>query len=408
MRYWSELISNVLLPFIALLFGFTVISQFPASTLFWLEGQLWLPYVLVVVSLLLSIQFNHSRLFYAGVIWLLLLFSIDQSVLADVSGLTVWMKLPLLASAVALLLWREDKSIRVVNGIQDSVFLAIAAGVAYFYVQLTVLENTSVFQGLATLFFNIVPAVSEQFSATELSLYFLLLVSAIVRLIIQPRLNNALLGVMICMMLISQLNHNVQVIQFGASLFAIAAAISILLDSHDMAFKDELTGISARRALIQFTRSIGHNYTIVMADVDHFKSFNDTYGHDIGDQVLRMVAHQLNRVTNGGRAFRYGGEEFALVFPNKKPEQVFEIVDTLRDNIANYPMVIRQPNRPKKKPKNAPAAKNVSKSKHKVVHVTMSFGMAIKDKNTSFEDALKAADELLYKAKKAGRNNVQS
>jgi diguanylate cyclase (GGDEF)-like protein len=64
--------------------------------------------------------------------------------------------------------------------------------------------------------------------------------------------------------------------------------------------------------------SLGHRFTIAMLDIDHFKRFNDTYGHAVGDQVLKMVAAKLRQVKGGGRAFRYGGEEFTLVFPLAK------------------------------------------------------------------------------------------
>jgi diguanylate cyclase (GGDEF)-like protein len=68
--------------------------------------------------------------------------------------------------------------------------------------------------------------------------------------------------------------------------------------------------------------SLGHRFTIAMLDIDHFKRFNDTYGHEVGDQVLKMVAAKLGQVRKGGRAFRYGGEEFALVFPNRSARTV--------------------------------------------------------------------------------------
>ena len=80
-----------------------------------------------------------------------------------------------------------------------------------------------------------------------------------------------------------------------------------------MAFRDELTGLPGRRALNEKLQRMGRVYTLAMADVDHFKAFNDTHGRR-GDQVLRMVAAQLRRVSGGGHAYRYGGE-FTLVFP---------------------------------------------------------------------------------------------
>jgi len=75
--------------------------------------------------------------------------------------------------------------------------------------------------------------------------------------------------------------------------------------------------LPSRRALIERLPSLGRRYTVAMVDVDHFKNFNDTYGHDAGDQVLRMVASRLGEVSGGGTAFRYGGEEFTILFPGK-------------------------------------------------------------------------------------------
>src|SRR6202023_3776880 len=71
-------------------------------------------------------------------------------------------------------------------------------------------------------------------------------------------------------------------------------------------------------------------YSIAMVDIDHFKRCNDTYGHDIGDQVLRLVAARLARVTGGGQAYRCGGEEFAVVFPGKATPEVLDHLEHLR------------------------------------------------------------------------------
>ena len=76
--------------------------------------------------------------------------------------------------------------------------------------------------------------------------------------------------------------------------------LAIIMDSHAMAYRDELTGLPSRRALNQLLLSLGRRYTIAMLDIDHFKQFNDTHGHDTGDEVLRMVASQIARVGSGG------------------------------------------------------------------------------------------------------------
>lgn len=125
----------------------------------------------------------------------------------------------------------------------------------------------------------------------------------------------------------------------------IAAAVSH--EAYQMAFRDELTGLPGRRALNERMQRLGRSYVIAMTDVDHFKKFNDTHGHDVGDQVLRLVASRLSKVTGGGRAYRYGGEEFALVFAGKTAEECVPHVEAVREMIANYVMQLRdQNNRP--------------------------------------------------------------
>jgi diguanylate cyclase (GGDEF)-like protein len=179
--------------------------------------------------------------------------------------------------------------------------------------------------------------------------------------------------------------------------------VALIESSFKMAFNDELTGLPARRAMNEFLLKVGRRYTIAMVDVDHFKKVNDTHGHDVGDQVLRMVANCLRRVTGGGRAYRYGGEEFAVIFPSKDIERALPHLEELRETIAQASFVLRGRTRPKKKP-NKPSSKSSGKAK---LQVTVSIGVATRDeKNTTPEQLLKAADQALYKAKKGGRNQV--
>ena len=145
------------------------------------------------------------------------------------------------------------------------------------------------------------------------------------------------LGVLI--MLIAQLNYG----GVGSSLtiFSIMALImcltAIMQESWRMAYLDELTELPGRRALREKFQKISGLYTVAMLDVDHFKKFNDTYGHDTGDEVLKMVATKLANVSGGGKAYRYGGEEFVLLFPSKEVGDAFLHTDILRDNIAKSP-----------------------------------------------------------------------
>ncbi|MGB0748968.1 MAG: diguanylate cyclase [Magnetospiraceae bacterium] len=193
----------------------------------------------------------------------------------------------------------------------------------------------------------------------------------------------------------------------GSSLFLGVAGLSLLLsmaqDSYRMAFVDELTGLPSRRALENEMKRLGRNYAIAMLDVDHFKKFNDTYGHDVGDQVLRMVAGRLERGRRfGGRPFRYGGEEFTMVYPNLSRGAARERLDRVREDVANASFVIRDKDRPKDKPE-APQ----SGADNQTVSVTISIGVAEPDADhPTPAEVIKGADEALYRAKDGGRNRV--
>ncbi|MCE5989262.1 GGDEF domain-containing protein [Pseudomonas sp. 5FOS] len=183
----------------------------------------------------------------------------------------------------------------------------------------------------------------------------------------------------------------------------IAAAVAH--EAYQMAFRDELTGLPGRRALNERMQRLGRNYVIAMTDVDHFKKFNDTHGHDVGDQVLRLVASRLSKVTGGGRAYRYGGEEFALVFAGKTAEECVPHVEAVREVIANYVMHLRdQHNRPQD---DTTGRQRRAGSSGGTVSVTISIGVAERQTDHRNPEAvLKSADQALYSAKGAGRNCV--
>ena len=185
---------------------------------------------------------------------------------------------------------------------------------------------------------------------------------------------------------------------------------SIIRDSWNMAYRDELTGLPHRRALNELFLTLGNRYAVAMLDVDHFKKFNDTHGHDVGDQVLQMVAARIGRVGGGGKAYRYGGEEFTVVFPGAKKEDAMYPLDELRKAIQNYEMVIRADERfdaTADKASKKKRAKGSFRTADKKVSVTVSIGVSDHQSVPGKpEDVLKAADEALYKAKKAGRNQV--
>lgn len=171
--------------------------------------------------------------------------------------------------------------------------------------------------------------------------------------------------------------------------FAIIIFTLLIRESYRLAFYDELTALPGRRALIEDMAKLGRKYSLAMCDIDFFKKFNDTYGHDTGDEVLKMVASKFAEVSGGGKAYRYGGEEFVILFPSKDSDESFVYTDALRQGIATTPFSVR------------------NKKSTKKIFINVSAGItqnSTKDKDPFA--VMKRADNALYKAKKAGRNRV--
>ncbi|MCZ4280916.1 GGDEF domain-containing protein [Kiloniella laminariae] len=194
--------------------------------------------------------------------------------------------------------------------------------------------------------------------------------------------------------------------QGATAIFLILISLLLILalfqESHRMAFLDELTGIPGRRALLADMKKLGRRYSLAMVDVDFFKKFNDNYGHDVGDQVLRMIASRLSQTGGGSRAYRYGGEEFTLLFPGKDAKEAIDYLEEVRERIEKTAFVVRGQDRPNKKPK-----RTAGPSGNKRVKITVSIGLSErKDKQDEPEDIMKNADRALYKAKDKGRNCV--
>lgn len=184
------------------------------------------------------------------------------------------------------------------------------------------------------------------------------------------------------------------------SLNQLLLVMALFKRSLSMAYIDELTGIPGRRALNERMVKLGKNYTAAMLDIDFFKKFNDTHGHDVGDQVLRMVAQKIRQV-KGGTAYRYGGEEFCVLFPTTDIEMAEQSLEQVRLSVEQASMKVRA----KKRTKNNKKGRNQrgSGGTGEVVSVTISGGIATTRTKTS---PLKAADIALYKAKESGRNCI--
>lgn len=188
---------------------------------------------------------------------------------------------------------------------------------------------------------------------------------------------------------------------------SLALALALVERSYWIAYFDELTGLRGRRALNEAFQSLRGGYCIAVVDVDHFKSFNDSFGHDNGDDVLRKVASHLARTKGGAQAFRCGGEEFLLLFRGKTGAQALRHCEALREAIEGDPFVVRGPDRSGRDREERRRKKNSRTTAAESRLITVSVGLAEAPVGFSPQQVYKAADRALYRAKGNGRNRVE-
>lgn len=229
----------------------------------------------------------------------------------------------------------------------------------------------------------------------------------------QQSIHNSVLGCSL-MSLITygwiQLNS---VSAFMFSGMGLLLCINLTISLLQIGYRDDLTQIGNRRALQQTAKTLRGPYSVAMVDADYFKKINDQFGHELGDQALRVIASLLAQTAEGGKPFRYGGEEFCLLFKGKTEQQVLDTLEACRQAIANYDMVVRDKQQRPKKQKQGEPRRGASKRKSNL-RLTVSIGVASSDKAAPgnsinpFEQVLKSADKALYRAKASGRNCTQA
>ena len=200
-------------------------------------------------------------------------------------------------------------------------------------------------------------------------------------------------------------------------------ATAVIENSYLLAYHDELTTLPSRRAFNDALLRLKSPYSIAVVDIDHFKRFNDTYGHDTGDQVLRMVAANLGSVTGGGKAYRCGGEEFNILFPGKTTAEVLPHLQKLRETVEKSEFRMRgndrrqaprgpdrRNQRNRARVRKGDAIRRLAEGKpSSVLSVTISIGVATAAaERSSPETVLESADKALYRAKANGRNRVET
>ena len=182
------------------------------------------------------------------------------------------------------------------------------------------------------------------------------------------------------------------------ALVVIGFLASVLLEYQQhlahLATEDPLTRLLNRRGLedrLQLSMAAaarhGHSTAVIMADIDHFKSINDSFGHETGDHVIQQVARILERMCRSSDVLaRTGGEEYLLVLPNTELESARALAERIRQTIGDHPLVIDQQRIP----------------------VTVSLGVAATTGEVNLSDLYDEADRAMYIAKRGGRNRVAS
>lgn len=366
----------------------------------------FLPYLLFSIALILCHSFNQGRMGMIAVSMMLAYLVIQERLQVPLNFGTTKLEFSILAflmpvSCMTVYLF-PNKRFFSKTGVAYLLLLSMFMGWAYLTV-----EHFSQ-NGMDHLWEGIlfsIPQVSKlPFLAVLYSVIFVG-ISAIMVLTRREALDYAVYN---CLLLSTVTFGFFQLSYISAVFFSLAGILliyNIMSTSHSLAFIDQLTEIPSRRALENEMGHLGRNYSIAMLDVDHFKKFNDTHGHDTGDDVLRLVAKTLKSVEGKAKVYRYGGEEFTVLFKGKNADESFPFLDELREKVASYDMVVRnRSDRPKDD--KLGTKKRGSNNTEKTVNVTISIGVADSSDIKHPKKVLKAADEALYKAKKSGRNCV--
>jgi diguanylate cyclase (GGDEF)-like protein len=398
----SRKIAGIIIPVSILTAATVCLPQLSALSSPWKDLLPHIPLTTISVGLLLSFHFRRGRAFLA----LLLLAACHWSLHDRLPGgpaiqgqYAFGLLAILFPFNITLFMFMRERGVLTIAGRMRLLFLAFQAGVVAWLLYFHEGGVASFLaRGVALPFFP---------NAFTLSLPALLVLAlsfpiATVRLVcaLSP-VNSALLGAMAAMAAVCGWASTPELPILFVTAAALALTLGVLQDTHDMAFRDDLTGLPSRRALNERLNDLGGRYVIAMLDVDHFKNFNDAYGHDVGDQVLKMVARKIHGVKGGGRPYRYGGEEFTIIFPRRRLDETIPHLEEVRKAIAAYQLVLRDISRPEK---SRLGKRRRGSGEGETVSVTISIGVAESSDRSIPAEVLKEADQALYRAKRKGRD----
>ena len=400
-----SLIKVTTLPSLLLLIAFYFIPYFtqPLPEVVRLSLP-YIPFILFIISIILSVVFHHCREFNLQILFIVIYVALDKTSWHPITNIDSQFAYLLLVSLIPFNYFVHfllpERGILNQYGIRRLIFIVLQLGLIIFLISQ---PNLVIKDILNSSYLN--PAIFNQTKISQPLLLFIAITGIIffIHLIKTTEVLSAgIFSSFVALVTAVQFVQYPQVTTVFIVLAQLLIIISITISAYSMAYLDELTNIPSRRALTQSISTLGKRYTIAMVDIDHFKKFNDKYGHDIGDQVLKKLANQLQQVRSG-KAFRYGGEEFTILFPNKDIDEARLYCEDLCKAVASKPFMLRH----KKRPKNKQDTVTTNSDKATPLTTTISIGLA--EHSEAFPEAsnvIKQADKALYKAKKNGRNQV--
>lgn len=357
-------------------------------------------FVFLLIALGLSVYFNKSKLFVLLLFPLFfnLCLAFPTTLFTQLSTYAFWYITPLMTSVGYLFIYSLQE-----RGL-FSPFGALRASIAFIFLGMSFVAlkyfSPQMQKALESELLHV--SIRSLFKAPDfvviigiISLLLIFLIS----LLFQNNTQKAPFWMLVAQLIPAWWLHDKNSFILFSLIASLIAIASLVHDAYRMAYIDTLTGVPGRRALEESFLHLGSRYTIAMVDIDHFKKFNDTFGHDVGDEVLKLVASILATVKNRGKVYRYGGEEFTIVFRSSKQQECILALEEIRESIFKRGFVIRDKNRPEKAPK-----KNEAPVKTRKERLSVSIGMASSRKGSTPHEIIKFADTALYKAKESGRN----
>lgn len=351
----------------------------------------FLPFVLLSLSLMLAVLFNKSKTFLiallSAIALLVLMTNQMESRFFQQLYLIMGIAVPLNYIWIAR---SHEKGIFSVSGRFKLIFIGFQALMFLYFL----LFQESWMEGL--LAWQILPrGLSRLMAPTDavLIVFLVLMFAELLQDFLKRDSNYGLRFFSLATLLLAFLkpNHPAWYSLF-MSANGLYLSISLMTRSYTMAYHDDLTGIPGRRALNEELHKLSGHFSIAMIDIDHFKKFNDQHGHDVGDEALRHVAQVIKRTVRGGRVFRFGGEEFTILYPGFEMSHALINLEEIRRAVETTPL----------------NAKSLSalKSGARRLKITISIGAAQRDNFNRASEVLREADHALYRSKENGRNRI--